>query len=282
MVFAFLPTAVLYLCSCAGFLLTFAMIFLAPQSLTLLCSILFLCSAAGIMISYIISDKLDHISQKGFFSDFSKSFNSAVKSSRRCFGSYRTAALLDTAYYCCAYERLDEARDLLQKTKRRIEKSGNSPYRAAHLFLVLEYRKKSHDMKNIGTLISQTADCISSVRYVTRNGRTNAEQALLYSAAELELYSKTADELRNSRRDIAERMYRLSAERIKSEDNANSYKRLCFIYDHAISCLLTGRNLEAESCFKALSLAHSDFPLCHRVQRYLLSRDISVLMETTP
>ncbi len=282
MIFAFLPTAVLYICSCAGFITSLIMIFPSPFSSFPLCALLFLCSSAGVLLSYIAADTLDCISEEGFLYDFDRSFSSAIRRSRRCFGAYRIVSLLDTAYYCCAYEKLPQARETLLEAKRLIEKSSASPYRATYLYLVLEYKKKSHDTNNISSLISLTADNISSARYITRKGRNSAEQSLVYSVSQLELYSHTAEELMNSRRDIAERIYRLTAEGIRTSTKGNRYKKLCFIYDHALSCLLTNRAKEAESCIDALSRTPTAFPLSQRIQDYIISRDISVLMQTTP
>ena len=282
MVFAFLPTALLYLCSGAGAILSIVLLCISPSSAALLCSVLFVCSAAGILLSYVLSEKLDDMSEEGFLTDFDRTYRAALGRSRRCFGTYRIVSLLDTAYYCCAYERLNEARDVLLRAKPLIEKNGSSPCRAAYLLLVLEYRKKSKDMNGIGAIIAQAADSISSSRYVTRSGRKNAEQALVYSAAELELYSRTAEELASSRRDVTDKMYRLSAEVMRSPAKGGTYKKFCAVYDHALVCILSGRNEEAQRCLSALAGSLCPFPLRLRAQRYLDSGNIQVLMEKTP
>ncbi len=282
MVFAFLPTALLYLCSGAGAALSIVMVLISPRSSVLPCSVLFLCSAAGILISYTLSDRLDRLSEEGFLTDFDRSYRAAVKRSHRCFGSYRIITLLNTAYYCCAYERLEEARSVLLKAKRLIEKNGSSTCRCAYLLLVLEYKKKTRDMKDIGKIISHTAESIGSARYVTRSGRKNAADALIYSAAELELYSRPASELSSVRRDTAEKLYRLSSERLARCDGRVSYKRLRIIYDHALACILTGRNDEAQRCLNALISSSAPFPLCLRARKYLADGDIRILLERTP
>ncbi len=282
MVFAFFTTGVLYLVSLLAFAASALILAFDIMNSMVLGMILFFGSAVCILLSHITADKLDEFAMLRYDSDFDKAYRAARRRASRCFGGYKITAYLNIAYYCCAYERLEEAREVLKKVKRLVERNGSAFYYTEYLMLLLTYKKKTHDMSGIGAVLSEAAKCLNESRFVTKNGRSRFQLELTYSAAELELFSKADKILSGDNREAAAKMYNLARKRLAVSSNEYSYRTLSTLYSLGLSCVLTGRNREAEECFRCIEKSELNLPLCRRAERYALSGSITDLIGTTP
>ena len=285
MVFCFLSTSVLYIVSLLVFVLSICASVIFYETALIPASILMLISFFSILLSHIGSKKLYDCSMSLTSSGFDKWYSVQKGVAKRCSKRFRGVVLLNMAFVCCAFERTAECRSALMQARAHIDRSDNVYYRFVYLMNVLALKEKTHDMRFVNELFSEILSLIKSPQFPKYESRKRCLEQYRYNITELQCYMRTPVQLTVTDRELTVRLGKLSLENSKKLSKLAEligYSRLSYLYNAGLALTILGNEADADRLFNYIADSPYEYPLCERVRRYLIDRDINRIMEVVP
>ena len=286
MMFAFLPTAIMYILNIALMLLSFYISFTAESMKDIGISLcLFLISFISMIAVVVFSLRLYLTLLPECGTDFEKWYAKQKRISKRAVGGNKTAVLLNMAYGCIANERTEEAAECLTRVKKRVERSGKPIYTFIYLSNLLHYKEIQHDLSNSATLLAHMQEQLQRMKFRSDRVRVSYINRFEYICLSVELYKRTPEMLSGAERELTQR-YNIAAntnlQNIAGAEKSFGYSELSLCYGIALSNIILGSESQAQPYLEAIAGSGLKYPLVQRVERYLSKKDISILMETMP
>ncbi len=285
MVFAFLPTTVMLICS---FLAMGVSVFLISTRDAFYADIgagVMFMAAFGTLLTVKSSHKL-YISSMGVLhEDFDKWYRKQQKIAAKSLAAKKLFVLSNIINGALAYEKLDEASESIERFGRHISKKGHPYYNYIYLDKLLSLMEKKHDLSDSKELLSQMYEMLNSKYFPDGNIKTSFISHFEHTRMAVEFYKRTPEMLRTTDRHIAEQFNvasKLYLSVIVKSSPQVSYPLLTCYYDIGLSYAVMGNTENASQYFEYISSSKRNYPLVSRVRTYLSTGDIFILMQTMP
>ncbi len=243
-----------------------------------------LISAGGVMLAVLGSHKLYLQSMATLGDDFAKWYKRQKKTIKLSIGAKKVLALSNTIYGCLAYEKMDEARILIDRFKRIIAKKNVPMYRYLCFSHMLSFDEKNCDISNAGNYLSEMYGCITSNRFPASH-KTDFMNLFEYSKSEVEFYTRTPEQLRTVDKRIAEQLNissKLCASDLDTTAVQTGYPLLMYYYNTGLSYAILGETQGAAQYLGYIASDGTDYPIVRRVNEYISTGDINILLSKMP
>lgn len=286
MIFVFLPTALMYCLSLALFISVSAAYFINPYADLILLITLIVASVVTAFCSRLSAVSLYRDELRIFSpNDYYRWFDRQKRIAKRSIGSYKIAVKLNAAKIAIVCEHTDDAARLLSEIKPKIEKMNRAYFNYAYLSAVLKLKEKRHDLSRTNELLEAMYMNICAPGFGNRDTVSKAAADFEYARLEIEFYKQTPASLASSNKELIDR-FRLSArlplDDYFEEDAEGLYQSMSRCYNIGLCYAVSGDYYSAEKHFSSIASSDSGYPFVDRARRFLLSRDIDILMETMP
>lgn len=284
MIFAFLPTTLLFFVAMFFFGAAVALLLMNSLAGTLLGLSAMIASLAAEMIAIKGSHALYVASMSQLPLGFDKWYKRQQGIAARSFGMKRMYVISNIVSGCAAYERTEEALEALETLRVKAEKSSSPLLQYIYYSGVLAVREKMHDLSSADYLLSRMYDALNSPKFPAGNFRASYVSGFEYSRAQIEFYKRTPQQLTEDKSFV--RQLITTAEINAAAGNPTSqrvaYRTLSSYYNIGLCYEILGEHDKATQYFDRIAASGCLYPLTDRVKRYLLSNDISILFSTMP
>ena len=284
MVFAFLSTTVLLLSSLVLFGISVFLFILRDNAYADLIIFLSLISVGGAMLAVAGSYKLYNQSMAILGDDFDKWYKRQKKNIRLSIGGKKVLALSNTIYGCLAYERMDEAKPLIDRFKMIIAKNDVPIYKYLCFSHMLSFDEKNGDISNAGNYLSEMYSSLTSGKFPA-NLKTKFMNIFEYSKSEVEFYTKTPEQLRTVDKRIAEQLNissKLCVSNLDITAIQTGYPLLMYYYNTGLSYAILGDVQGASQYLGYIASDGTEYPRVKRVNKYIATGDINILLSKMP
>lgn len=284
MVFAFLSSTVLLLSSLVLFGISVFLFILRDRAYADMVIFLSLISAGGVMIAVLGSHKLYNNTMSALGNDFGKWYKRQKKTIRLSIGAKKVLALSNTIYGCLAYEKMDEARQLIDRLKMISAKKKVPLYRYICFSHMLSFDEKNCDLSNAGNYLSEMHSSITSDKFPD-GLRTKYMDLFEYSKNELDFYIRTPEQLRTVDSRVAEELNmasKICVLNLDTVDYMTGYPLLMYYYNIGLSYAVMGDAQGAAQYLGYIAADGTNYPAVKRVNEYVSTGDINILMSKMP
>lgn len=285
MIFAFLPTAVVFFA---------AMFFFGAAVALLLTNSLFgaIAGLSSMLLSLVAetvaikgSHKLYMASMAQLPIDYDGWLSKQRKILNRSYGAKRMLVLCNLLYGTLAYEQTETAMEYLEMLRSAAEKK-NQPMLMYHYAAgLLSVKEKKQDLEAADTLLAQMYDALNHPKFPGGEIKAMYVSRFEYNRLKVEFYKRTPEQLRTTDKHLTEQM--IASSRIVSTADGGinqllGYTALSCYYNAGLSYVLLGQQQEADRFFEQIIASGCGYPLVDRVKRYRETQELSMLFEVMP
>lgn len=285
MVFAFLPTAILFSLSFLSFCGCMIML-MPPASVTgSVGTLLLMLSSACMLLAIKGADILYANSMKLLAEDFDEWYRTQQRIAVRCNGVYRLIVTLNLLHGTSAYDKNDLTRQLLSELRPQVEKNTNTYYRWLFLMHMMAYKTKIHDFSYMQELTADTYRQLQAARVNGKVTKKQLQQHQYYGELQMQFFRHTAAELSSTEQRLTELTYaaaNMDLQNLKGIAAKDGYAHCTDYYIMGICCTVLGNQAEADRLFAAIAATPYHYPLIDRVRRYQRTGNLAILLETCP
>ncbi len=290
MVFAFLPTTVMYLSSIMLAIVCLTMQITGWFPEPFLMFVLLIVAVGAAILSWLLASRLYiHTVRKLTVAGFEQWVRRQQKISRRCHGKFRLSVQLNMVFAAIVYEKTDLAIRLMTDLKPRIEKTNHAYYNFVYLADTVGLKQKLHDNSDCQEIFAAMYQNLSSPAFPGGTTYERMASGLEYQRLELEFYRRSPQQLSTIDRGLTQQFNlnaRIYLKYAMAQSIPDTYDILSACYNIGLSYFLLGNTQQAANYFQQLAAAPEDYPFLQRIRQFLQmplsQRDFSLLMQTAP
>lgn len=285
MVFAFLPTALLFFVAMFFFGAAIALLFMGNLIGALLGLGAMLASLIAETLAIKGSHKLYIASMATLPLGYDKWLKKQQSIASRSFGMKRLYVFSNILMGALAYEQLDDALEALEMLRPCAEKKKNPYVRYNYYSGLLSVREKMQELSSADYLLEQMYETLNSPKFPQGGVKASYVTHFEYTQAAIEFYKRTPRQLSTTDRNVAEKLIavsRINASVSNKLSQIIGYRALSCYYNIGLSLEVIGEHQQAGEYFDRIVNSGCLYPLVDRVRLFLSSNDLSILFSKMP